>query len=175
LEGPCTNDQSIRSWQNGSVSQGGLSRCLRGPAKRERRPWPGRPSPTSGAPGHYATADEPVLKNRLWIEQQWETARFGARKEGRRSPGLLVLDEVQKIPGWSETFPAALRLSVLRVAGATGRGQPMGVFQGNPAGQGLARACQGLGVLLSSSRNDGRALRGHAEMFFSTGYRCSPG
>ena len=54
-------------------------------------------------PGHYATADEPVLKNRLWIEQQWETARFGARKEGRRSPGLLVLDEVQKIPGWSET------------------------------------------------------------------------
>ncbi len=126
-------------------------------------------------PGHYATADEPVLKNRLWIEQQWETARFGARKEGRRSPGLLVLDEVQKIPGWSETLPAALRLSVLRVAGATGRGQPMGVFQGNPAGQGLARACQGLGVLLSSSRNAGRAWRGHAEMFFSTGYRCSPG
>lgn len=100
---------------------------------------------------------------------------FRSPKRGEPFPGTSCLDEVQKIPGWSETFPAALRLSVLRVAGATGRGQPIGVFQGNPAGQGLARACQGLGVLLSSSRNDGRALRGHAEMFFSTGYRCSPG
>jgi len=73
-------------------------------------------------PGHYAAADEPVLKNRLWIAQQWESARFGVRKAVPRSRGLLVLDEVQKILGWSETLPAALRLSVLRVAGATGRG-----------------------------------------------------
>ena len=54
-------------------------------------------------PGHYATADEPVLKSRVWIEQQWESARFGLRKTGGRSSGLLVLDEVQKIPAWSET------------------------------------------------------------------------
>jgi predicted AAA+ superfamily ATPase len=53
--------------------------------------------------GRYATADEPVLKDRVWIGQQWETARFGVRKEGGKPSGLLVLDEVQKIPGWSET------------------------------------------------------------------------
>jgi len=53
-------------------------------------------------PGHYATADEPALKSRVWIEQQWEAARAGIRKDGRIA-GLLVLDEVQKIPSWSET------------------------------------------------------------------------
>jgi len=54
-------------------------------------------------PGHYATADEPVLKDRVWIGQQWETARSQVRKEGGRTRCLLVLDEVQKIPAWSET------------------------------------------------------------------------
>lgn len=55
-------------------------------------------------PTHYATADEPVLKDRVWIEQQWESARFGLRKARARSAGLFVLDEVQKIPAWSETL-----------------------------------------------------------------------
>lgn len=50
-------------------------------------------------PSHYASADEPTLKSTFWIEQQWEAARTKART-GR---ALLVLDEVQKIPGWSET------------------------------------------------------------------------
>jgi len=27
-------------------------------------------------PSHYASADEPVLRDRVWIEQQWEAARF---------------------------------------------------------------------------------------------------
>ncbi len=49
-------------------------------------------------PSHYATADEPVLKDRFWIEQQWEAARLRTRG----GPGLLILDEIQKIPGWSE-------------------------------------------------------------------------
>jgi predicted AAA+ superfamily ATPase len=52
-------------------------------------------------PSHYATADEPTLKDRAWLEAQWETARFLAR--ARRRTTLLVLDEVQKIPAWSET------------------------------------------------------------------------
>ena len=51
--------------------------------------------------GHYATADEPTLKDRDWIEQQWETGRLLAGKKGK--PAVLVLDEIQKIPGWSET------------------------------------------------------------------------
>ncbi len=49
---------------------------------------------------HYATADEPVLKDRTWIEQQWDTARL--RTGGARKRALLVLDEIQKIPHWSE-------------------------------------------------------------------------
>lgn len=54
-------------------------------------------------PSHYATADEPALKDRIWIEQQWETARLKSPVKGKNRKVLLVLDEIQKIPGWSET------------------------------------------------------------------------
>jgi uncharacterized protein len=47
---------------------------------------------------HYASADEPSLKGREWIAQQWEIGRLTARK----GEALLVLDEIQKVPGWSE-------------------------------------------------------------------------
>ncbi|MBI5647126.1 MAG: ATP-binding protein [Ignavibacteriae bacterium] len=50
-------------------------------------------------PVHIASADEPQLKNRVWIAQQWEIARHMMGKRG----GVFVLDEVQKIDGWSET------------------------------------------------------------------------
>ena len=30
-------------------------------------------------PFHYAAADEPALKDRSWLEQQWETARIHCR------------------------------------------------------------------------------------------------
>ena len=51
--------------------------------------------------GHYASADEPMLKDRNWLEQQWEAGRLLAGKTPK--PAVLVLDEIQKIPGWSET------------------------------------------------------------------------
>ena len=54
-------------------------------------------------PGHYATGDEPTLKGRSWIEQQWETGRFLARSENSVQDAVLVLDEVHKISGWSES------------------------------------------------------------------------
>jgi predicted AAA+ superfamily ATPase len=54
-------------------------------------------------PCHYATADEPALKDRLWIEQQWEVMRAKMTRAGKRRKGVLVLDEIQKIRGWSET------------------------------------------------------------------------
>jgi predicted AAA+ superfamily ATPase len=54
-------------------------------------------------PNHYATADEPALKDRNWIEQQWEVARLKSKSGSRKKKTLLVLDEIQKIPGWSET------------------------------------------------------------------------
>lgn len=51
---------------------------------------------------HYASADEPALKDRAWLEAQWEIARLMAREAGRVG-AALVLDEVQKIPAWSDT------------------------------------------------------------------------
>lgn len=47
----------------------------------------------------FASADEPAIKDTSWLEQQWEQAR---RKVGS-GPAFLVLDEIQKLPGWSET------------------------------------------------------------------------
>jgi predicted AAA+ superfamily ATPase len=49
---------------------------------------------------HYATADEPTLRDRAWVEQQWETGRLRARAQA--TGAILVLDEIQKISGWSE-------------------------------------------------------------------------
>ena len=53
-------------------------------------------------PAHYCTADEPALRGTAWIEQQWEIARRLSDKGGKRA-AVIVLDEIQKIPGWSET------------------------------------------------------------------------
>ena len=50
-------------------------------------------------PAHYASADEPTLRDRTWLEQQWDMARLKA-KEGKTG-ALLVLDEIQKVTGWS--------------------------------------------------------------------------
>ena len=50
-------------------------------------------------PAHYASADEPSLRDRTWIEQQWDLARLKA-KEGKAG-ALLILDEVQKVSDWS--------------------------------------------------------------------------
>ncbi len=61
----------------------------------------------SGLAWRYASADEPTLRGAEWIEQQWEAARLEARDAGRRG-ALLVLDEIQKVPDWSE---AVKRLS----------------------------------------------------------------
>ena len=55
-----------------------------------------------GLPARYASADEPLLRGRAWIEEQWQASRAQARQSGRGGT-LLVLDEVQKVTGWSET------------------------------------------------------------------------
>ena len=56
----------------------------------------------SGVVVRYASADEPTLRGGEWIAQQWDAARLAARDAGRRG-ALLVLDEIQKMSGWSET------------------------------------------------------------------------
>jgi hypothetical protein len=54
-------------------------------------------------PAHYASADEPTLQDGVWVEQQWEIARLKTNAGGDEGQeALLVLDEVQKIPQWSE-------------------------------------------------------------------------
>jgi hypothetical protein len=53
-------------------------------------------------PVHYASADEPTLQSRIWIEQQWETGRLLDVETRDKGGALLVLDEVQKVTGWSE-------------------------------------------------------------------------
>jgi uncharacterized protein len=56
----------------------------------------------SGLPQHFASADEPASRGTAWIAQQWDAARLGVAEAGR-SGYVLVLDEIHKIPGWSET------------------------------------------------------------------------
>ncbi len=53
-------------------------------------------------PIHYASADEPSLKDRGWIEQQWDTCRFQYNNSADNK-AVLILDEIQKIPQWSES------------------------------------------------------------------------
>ena len=50
-------------------------------------------------PVRYVSADEPTLQGPDWINQQWEAARLEATGKGG---AVLVLDEIQKIPVWSE-------------------------------------------------------------------------
>lgn len=49
-----------------------------------------------------ASADEPTLRGPEWIEQQWQAARLQLAEAGSTG-AVLVLDEIQKIPGWSES------------------------------------------------------------------------
>jgi len=53
-------------------------------------------------PSAYATADEPTLKDLTWIAQQWEVVRSVLERDTDAVRGILILDEIQKIPGWSE-------------------------------------------------------------------------
>ena len=52
-------------------------------------------------PHHYASADQPSLRDPLWIQKQWDQARL-LSGEKKSSGAVLILDEVQKIGDWSE-------------------------------------------------------------------------
>ena len=53
------------------------------------------------APGHYASADDPALRDAAWLEAQWEEGRRLAR--ARKDGAILAVDEIQKVTGWAET------------------------------------------------------------------------
>ena len=50
----------------------------------------------------FVSADEPTLGDAAWLAAQWERARIAAADAGKAG-AVLVLDEAQKIPAWSET------------------------------------------------------------------------
>ncbi|MEX2449170.1 MAG: ATP-binding protein [Solirubrobacterales bacterium] len=52
-------------------------------------------------PSHYASADDPALRDAAWLEAQWEEGRRLARD--RRGGAILAVDEIQKVTGWAET------------------------------------------------------------------------
>ena len=54
------------------------------------------------APNIFVSADEPMLSDTAWLAAQWERARLAATAAGPTG-AVLALDEVQKIPRWSET------------------------------------------------------------------------
>lgn len=52
-------------------------------------------------PSVFVSADEPALRDGTWLAAQWERARLLAKESGKQG-AVLALDEVQKIPDWSE-------------------------------------------------------------------------
>ena len=53
-----------------------------------------------GTPSHYASADDPALRDAAWLEAQWEEGRRLAR--GESAGAILAIDEIQKVTGWAE-------------------------------------------------------------------------
>lgn len=51
-------------------------------------------------PHLYLTCDDPGIHDRIWLEQIWERAR---QKLIDTDEVLLIFDEIQKVPNWSET------------------------------------------------------------------------
>ena len=76
---------------------------LAGPRQTGKTPIARQILAELNVPNHYASADEPALKGRAWIEQQWETGRTLVKKKETKQKALLILDEIHKIPVWSET------------------------------------------------------------------------
>lgn len=53
-------------------------------------------------PSVFVSADEPTVGDTAWLAAQWERGRLAATGAGKAG-AVLVLDEAQKIPRWSET------------------------------------------------------------------------
>ncbi len=51
-------------------------------------------------PSHYASADDPSLRDSAWLAAQWDEGRRLAREQGKGA--ILAIDEVQKVTGWPE-------------------------------------------------------------------------
>lgn len=54
-------------------------------------------------PTVFVSADEPTVGDTAWLAAQWDRARIAASEAGKAG-AVLALDEVQKIPRWSNTI-----------------------------------------------------------------------
>lgn len=52
-------------------------------------------------PALYESADAIPAGNNLWIDQLWDTVRLKLKSQ-KTSEFILIIDEIQKIPNWSE-------------------------------------------------------------------------
>lgn len=77
-----------------------------------------------GFPSLYATADSPLPPGPEWIEAQW---RLAEEKAAATGTVVLILDEVQKVRGWSEV------LKFLWDAEAESRGRVRALVLGSSA------------------------------------------
>jgi predicted AAA+ superfamily ATPase len=61
-----------------------------------------------GLPSVSVSADEPTVTDRAWLIAQWDRARQLAAQSPRtgNAGAVLVLDEVQKLPAWSDIVKA---------------------------------------------------------------------
>ncbi|MCK5821412.1 MAG: AAA family ATPase [Bacteroidales bacterium] len=53
-------------------------------------------------PGLYESADAVYDGDSIWLQQIWETARLKMAAQNANE-FLLIIDEIQKVPNWSET------------------------------------------------------------------------
>ena len=53
-------------------------------------------------PSRYASADAPESHSSIWLEQEWNAARLELSSSPARG-FILALDEIQKVPAWSDT------------------------------------------------------------------------
>ncbi len=78
-------------------------------------------------PSHYASADGNSLPDFAWIAEQWELGRLYTKEVNNHQSALLILDEIQKIPNWSDVVQKLwdedtshkLNLKVLLLGSAT--------------------------------------------------------
>ena len=78
---------------------------LAGPRQVGKTTLVGQLLSASSTPSHNVSADGIAYAGSAWLEQQWETARMKYRQSGA-TEYLLAIDEIQKIPNWSETVKA---------------------------------------------------------------------
>ncbi len=75
---------------------------LAGPRQTGKTTLAQQVAAASKIPVRFISADDPASHGRIWLQQQWEVARVEARDAGRQGSALII-DEVQKIAGWSES------------------------------------------------------------------------